>query len=60
MGDMSNSVDGSAGSKIFVGGLDRSVDEGDRSTPSWSPFPARTSFFPFKALIANLNIFISR
>lgn len=25
---MSNSVDGSAGSKIFVGGLDRSVDEG--------------------------------
>ena len=28
MGDMPNSTAGSAGSKIFVGGLDRSVDEG--------------------------------
>merc|ERR1711991_177926 len=28
MGDMPNSADGAAGSKIFVGGLDRSVDEG--------------------------------
>ena len=28
MGDMLNSADGAAGSKIFVGGLDRSVDEG--------------------------------
>ena len=28
MGDMVNANDASAGSKIFVGGLDRSVDEG--------------------------------
>jgi len=28
MGDMANAADASAGSKIFVGGLDRSVDEG--------------------------------
>jgi hypothetical protein len=28
MSDMSGAADASAGSKIFVGGLDRTVDEG--------------------------------
>jgi hypothetical protein len=34
MGDMANAADASAGSKIFVGGLDRSVDEGMQHSAS--------------------------